>query len=269
MTTTVKSGKPDHHYRTEIPNIVFDLGIHPQALALYGYYKRVAGDESACWRSNATITKQLGMSSNTIIKYRKELCKPQKLLGGKSLINSKERKTDKGSPDTVLVQIVDIWRENGDFYRTKEVCKGSSKYEGGVPQNLSEGASKFEHKEEPFKKNPIKKKREGVPPSNPPRSPISDSSKKINRKPHVSTTDAEHLKLLDSHTEAQREEAYQFLSDWKEDTPKSKWKLNDYRSINRWVWSAIDEKKTKGKNGKSRANPDLSPEKAKAYDELF
>ncbi len=157
MATEVNYSKPDHYFRTEIPNIVFDLGIHPQALALYGYYKRVAGDESGCWRSNATITKQLGMSANTIIKYRKELCKPHQLLGGKSLIKSTNRKTEKGSPDTVLVQIVDIWRDNGDFYRNKESSKGTSKSEGGVPQKVREGTSKSAHKEEPFKKNPLKK----------------------------------------------------------------------------------------------------------------
>ena len=93
-TTQVHEEKPDHHYRTEIPNIVFELGLKPQALALYSYYKRVGGDSNACWRSNATIYKELGMSPNTVIKHRTALTQPHPILGGKSLITTKSRKTE-------------------------------------------------------------------------------------------------------------------------------------------------------------------------------
>ena len=113
-----------------------------------------------------------------------------------------------------------------------------------------------------------KEERGGEPPQTPASTPPK-SSKRINRKPKVSTTEVEHLKLLDKHTEAQREEAYQTLSDWKEDTPKSKWKKCDYRSINRWVFDAIKEKKLKGTKGKSRANTGTTSEQNDAYKELF
>jgi hypothetical protein len=91
----------------------------------------------------------------------------------------------------------------------------------------------------------------------------------VEREPDVYTTDAEHEKLAETRSPEERDEAYRVLSEWKDDTPKSKWKKSDYRSINRWVFDAIKEKKLKGTKGKSRANPNLTSEQAQAYDELF
>lgn len=164
--THVKEDKPDHHWRTEIPNIIWDLGMKSGYRDLYSYYKKVAGDNGHCSTSAATIQKATGISPNTQKKYRDGLSIPHELLGGKSLIRVYEdRVTPEGDPDTVRVEIVNIWRENGDnerrkikeraeerFKGTSKFEGGTSKFEGGVPQNLREGTSKFADKEEPLKK---------------------------------------------------------------------------------------------------------------------
>lgn len=73
----------------------------------------------------------------------------------------------------------------------------------------------------------------------------STPSKSIKRKEHISTTEQEHQKLIEKFGLKATEAAYQRLSEWKMDTPRSKWKKCDYRSILRWVMDAIKEKKSK------------------------
>lgn len=59
---------------------------------------------------------------------------------------------------------------------------------------------------------------------------------------HVHLSDDEHQKLIEKHGEEKTTELYRILSEWKQDTPKSKWKKSDYRSILRWVVYAVQEK---------------------------
>lgn len=96
--------------------------------------------------------------------------------------------------------------------------------------------SKKDHKKE-------KEERERVKPA--PRAP---SSKKIQRTQDVFTTEEEHADLIKSYGAEQIPVLYQILQDWKEDTPKSKWKRNDYKAILRWVVQAYNERKGHSKS---------------------
>jgi len=110
----------------------------------------------------------------------------------------------------------------------------------------------------------------GETPKPPPRPQKKSSPIKKERAPHVRTTDKEHQELAQApHNEILREEAYKVLSEWKEDTPRSKWKKSDCRSIKRWVYDSLKEKKYKRSQGKSRANQNISEEQKNAYDRLF
>lgn len=82
-------------------------------------------------------------------------------------------------------------------------------------------------------------KKGGKPPANAP--PL----RFIKRALHVKTTEEEHQKLIAKFGLEKTQACYQRLSEWKQDTPKGKWKKSDYRSILRWVGEAIgeDEKK--------------------------
>lgn len=71
---------------------------------------------------------------------------------------------------------------------------------------------------------------------------------KIKREDHVFTTKEEHDLLGEKFGIEIRDAAYKLLNEWKLDTPKSKWKKDDNRSIQRWVIDALKERKKKEKN---------------------
>ncbi len=79
----------------------------------------------------------------------------------------------------------------------------------------------------------------------------SQSILKIKRKEEVFTSIEEHKKLEEKLGIEGREICYEILNDWKKDTPKHKWKKDDYRSITRWVIDAYKEKKKKEQNSKT------------------
>lgn len=82
----------------------------------------------------------------------------------------------------------------------------------------------------------------------------------ISRGLHVRTTEAEHKKLISGYGEEMTQKAYIYLDEWKEDTPKHKWKKNDYRSILRWVIDVLRDKdlKTKDAPKSSEANEKIA-----------
>lgn len=65
------------------------------------------------------------------------------------------------------------------------------------------------------------------------------------RAPHVFVSDSEDQKLIDDFGKEMVERAYTKLSEWKSDTPKSKWKKNDHLAIRRWVIDALKEQDIK------------------------
>lgn len=75
----------------------------------------------------------------------------------------------------------------------------------------------------------------------------------------VFVSDEEQAKLVAAYGEEFVQRCYKALSEWKEDTPKSKWKKSDYRSILRWVVDKIRDEDLKGKRS---ASPILSAESA-------
>jgi hypothetical protein len=157
----VEEEKSDHHYRTEIPNIVFKLGISIQAIALYAYLKNTAGDKSACWKKQKTICGDLDISPASYVKYRKELAKPQSLLNGKPLIKIQIRKNADKSNQTTKIFISGIWRDNGDFFRAQP----HSKYERPPIQNMNDPIQNMNGEQEPLEEEPLKTNKPEAPAS--------------------------------------------------------------------------------------------------------
>lgn len=71
--------------------------------------------------------------------------------------------------------------------------------------------------------------------------PTEAKSARKSRAPHVSTSSEDHEKLVKDFGEETVQRAYEKLSEWKSDTPKSKWKKNDHLAIKRWVIDALKE----------------------------
>jgi len=59
-------------YRTEIPNVVFTLGLDPYALTLYCHLKRTTGaaDGGLCYKSTRTLADETGMSAGKVSEAR-------------------------------------------------------------------------------------------------------------------------------------------------------------------------------------------------------
>ena len=131
-------------YRTEIPNMIFDIGLTPYEVALYGHFKRVCGAEPGgmCWKSVSTLSKETGMSAGRVSEARAELAR-------RGLIHMRQ---PKGPGTGVTVTIVDIWPQNMVRYSAEG---NPSQYEGGL-HNMKGDPSRGETKKEPLEEKPIK-----------------------------------------------------------------------------------------------------------------
>jgi hypothetical protein len=148
-------------YRTEIPNMIFDIGLGPHEVALYGHFKRVCGAEKGgvCWKSVSTLSKETGMSAGRVSQARAELAR-------RGLIRMRQ---PKGPGTGVTVTIVDIWPEN--MARYSEGHTNPSQYEGS-PQNpsyyedplhtMKGNPSEYETKKEPLEEEPFKNNTEAI-----------------------------------------------------------------------------------------------------------
>jgi helix-turn-helix protein len=137
---------PDHHYRTEIPNIVFEK-LDPEEFSVYCHIKKIAGDRGKCWMSMKNLATFCRCGVTTLRKSLNNMS----LSGGYfpfPLIKVTERNKPDGSKDTNLIEIIDIWRENGDYFRNQKKIKGTSPNEGGVVRGARGGTSPNEHKED-------------------------------------------------------------------------------------------------------------------------
>jgi len=154
--------KPDHHYRTEIPNVVFDLGLEAVTLAVYSYLKRISGDCGKCWQSMPNLAKKIGIGETKLRECLAELVDGKNRCKIK-LVKKIYRVKEDGSPDTCVFMIIDIWGFNGRFYKGG----GGSPSEGGVVRQTNQGGSPNEDKEELSKKNPLEEQTTpmGVQPS--------------------------------------------------------------------------------------------------------
>src|SRR6266481_4364218 len=86
VKTTVFDDSDLRRYRTELPNLIDDLGLSMVAYRLYGHYKRVCGTDGLCWQSARTIAGHCKMSVGSVVNARKQLAMPRVELGGQSLV---------------------------------------------------------------------------------------------------------------------------------------------------------------------------------------
>lgn len=97
---------PPPPHRTQIPNIVDDLGLDPYERALYAHYKRVCGENQGayCYESTRTTAGKVKMSTGQVSMARKSLAER-----GLVILQAETR--------PVVVTIVNIWELNTAFYK--------------------------------------------------------------------------------------------------------------------------------------------------------
>lgn len=140
-----------HHYRTEIPNIVFTLGLSPYELALYMVLKKTAGDCGNCTKSIKTLAKEVGCKETKLKEAKKSLCIPRKELENQALIIAFARQSENGDPNTDKIIITDLWPLNFRLFEIKKSYGGGSPHDPGVGRHTTQGGSPHDHKEEPIK----------------------------------------------------------------------------------------------------------------------
>lgn len=153
----IKDLSSNHHYRTELPNIIFEIGLAPQLIGVYAAIKRSAGDQGTFFKSEAKLAKELGISKKTLHKFIEILCLINIHLK-KPLLIKKNRISKDGDKDTNLISITDIWPDNCVHFCNESggrvnITPPRVNITQGVGQNLPKGRVKFTHKEEPIKKN--------------------------------------------------------------------------------------------------------------------
>lgn len=102
----------ERKYWTQIPNIIFTLGLSPFELTLYVYLKKVAGEAGACWQTTDTLVKATRISGGMLTKVKAELSRPRVELNGKALIVIAEETNRHGGKKRHVIRLTDIWPEN-------------------------------------------------------------------------------------------------------------------------------------------------------------
>jgi len=124
-----------HHYRTEIPNILFSMKLDPLAFKTYCVLKMTAGDRGSCFKSNTTLMEEVGCSKPSLLKAKQELSE-----AGLIIITKRANSNGGNAPD--LIQIVDLWNKNMQMMMEKKK-KQVSKNVGGGKEILPGGVKKF------------------------------------------------------------------------------------------------------------------------------
>jgi len=145
-----------HKYRTEIPNCLLFANLSPTEFLVYCHIKRIAGDRGFCFMSHKNIADLAGIGEKTVRRSLEILCEINTTLNT-CLIKKTIRKKPDGSLNTCLYTIVDLWPLN--MAMASQNNFGTVKLTEGVRSNRPKGTVKLTEKEEPVKKNPIKKTR--------------------------------------------------------------------------------------------------------------
>jgi hypothetical protein len=125
----------DHDNFTMIPNFIFRLGMSPYAIALYGYIKQAAGETGRCFKSTATITKELNMSAGTVSAAKK-------VLEQNALIRIDNISRAQGGKPYHSIAILDVWERNAKFIN--EHKKGRSPVEQATsPDEIASSPSEI------------------------------------------------------------------------------------------------------------------------------
>lgn len=145
------------YYWTQIPNIVFTLGLNPFELSLYCHLKRAAGARTngKCTKSRATLAKECCMGSGSVSRARAKLEEPRSGLGGQPLIKVREIPNPRGGKAFLEISITDIWKANMSHFAPTSAVDIASSQRPEVPDPTSRATSPVD-----IKKNSKEKQEE-------------------------------------------------------------------------------------------------------------
>ena len=168
------------NYWTQLPNIVFELGLKPLELVLYAHLKRAAGANAGgkCTKSTATLARETGMGAGTVSRTKSALEAKRSLLGNRPLIRTREIPNPRGGKPFQEITITDIWKVNSDYFAPSTVEVG--------PNGSSSSAEIDEPNQVPVEVDPSSK-------------PISTVEIKKNSKKNYKEEPSAHSRLMAFH----------------------------------------------------------------------
>jgi hypothetical protein len=140
----IQEQTPDRRYFTAIPNLLDEMGLTPYAVRLYLRLKRRAGDKGQCWENTKHLAEGCNMSKSQVSRSKAEL----EIAG---LITIKKRSLAHGHFPGHIITIVNIWKDNVDYYDNKQPV---STRDTSYPPDGTRPVPVVGHKKNPFKKNP-------------------------------------------------------------------------------------------------------------------
>lgn len=164
----IEQDLPDHNWRTELPNIIFEMGLDCFSISLYAAIKKIAGDQGRCFAAVPSLCDLAGMKPTKLRQTLKELESGENNFKT-PLISITPRLKEDGSSDTNIIRILPIWRLNGSYYRAKQMDKqkttyvnvgGGSRHEGGVVRDTKGGTSPHDDKEDPSEEDLFEEERD-------------------------------------------------------------------------------------------------------------
>lgn len=191
-------------YRTELPNLIDDIGLSVYAYRLYGHFKRVCGasPDGRCWQNTRTLAEHCRMSVGQVSKAKQEL-----IAYGLISIDKQPHPT---KPASDVVTLVDIWMVNMMAYAPgqEDACSSGEQACSQSEQPCSSGETK---KEPMLRTNPVKNdddltanQRKGAQPQTPQKSSSPFGEQKFSTCPPESAvssaplTEEEALALIQS-----------------------------------------------------------------------
>lgn len=131
-------------YFTQLPNIVFEIGLKPLELVLYAHLKRAAGTNGKCFKSTATLARETGMGAGSVSRTKTALEARRSILGNKPLIRTREVSNPKGGKPFQEITITDIWKANTDRFTSSTVEVEALQPSSPMEIQVSESSSSVE-----------------------------------------------------------------------------------------------------------------------------
>lgn len=166
-----ESGNDLRKYRTEMPNIVDDMGLDPYSFRLYIHLRRVVGSEGKCWQNTKTLAKICNMSAGKVSDAKK-------ILVRYNLIRVEERDHDESD----IITVLNIWPQNFEHFSALKEREPVHHMNTPV-HHMNTPRSPHELKKEPLYKNkPNEEEREIVPSGTPLTDDVPVKEKKHRKK---------------------------------------------------------------------------------------
>lgn len=108
----IEHGEGEPSFFAMIPKMAM-MDLDPYELALYCNYKMTAMENGACWKSNATVSRETGMSDSKMRQTRLQL-----VAKGFIQLTQETDNPDVNTPP--IITIVNVWAENHERYAVSE-----------------------------------------------------------------------------------------------------------------------------------------------------